>query len=229
MFIGHYSAAFAARAFTPKNSENTVGLGLFFVAAQAVDIGFFSLVGMGVEHARHNPSLTGIMPIDLYHMPFTHSLPATVIWAVIGGYLGSLLFKAGQKRIAGVLIGLVIASHWFLDLPMHRPDLGLWWDHYKVGFGLWNHPAAAMGLELLVFGTALALYLRKRGSEEKRPALPLLLLLGFLAFGQAVNWFGPPATNTVQFVTNALLAYGVAAALALWADMPLKPKPAAAP
>jgi len=52
-----------------------------FVAAQAVDIGWAVLVLLGVEHVRIIPGITAANPLDLYYMPFTHSLAATPVWA----------------------------------------------------------------------------------------------------------------------------------------------------
>ena len=48
----------------------------------------------------------------------------------------------------------VVASHWFLDLIVHRPDLPFLTRAPKFGFGLWNFPQLAYGLEVsLVFVT----------------------------------------------------------------------------
>lgn len=222
MFIGHYAAAFAARAWQrPDETGRQLGLGGLFVAAQAVDIGFFCLVGLGVEHARANPDLPGFTPVDFYHMPFTHSLPATFLWALIlGGLVGRFWGKA-----SGLAFGLVVASHWFLDLPVHRPDLGLWWNDFKVGFSLWNVPISAAALELTIIAVSFALYWHKRRLEPVRPILPLCALIGFLALSQAINWTSPAPQSIPSFALTGLLAYGAAAALAAWADRPAGTRP----
>jgi hypothetical protein len=215
MFIGHYAAAFAMRVYNPTGAK----LGALFIAAQAVDFGFFGLSILGVERSVHNPSLTGIMPIDLEYMPFTHSLiPATLIWALAGAILAAFLAPKGQKSAFGWGVGLVVASHWFLDLPVHRADLGFLWETPKLGFGLWNYPMLAMGLEILVMGSAVALYVKARGYKQLAQAIPLLVLLVALLIGQSVNWFTAAPTGLLATTIPPLISYSLFAALAMWAD-----------
>jgi hypothetical protein len=215
MFIGHYAAAFAMRAYNPTGAK----LGALFVAAQAVDFGFFGLSILGVERSVHNPSLTGIMPIDLEYMPFTHSLiPATLIWALAGAMLAAFLAPKGQKLAFGWGVGLVVASHWFLDLPVHRPDLGVLWETPKLGFGLWNYPMLAMSLEMLVIGGAVVIYIKARGYKELAQAIPLLVLLAALLIGQSVNWFTAAPTGLLATTIPPLISYSLFAALAMWTD-----------
>ena len=76
MFVGHYAAALAAKAVAPR-----APLWTYVIAAQAIDIGWAGLVMAGVEKVRIDPSLPG-SALDLYHMPFTHSLPAVVLWSL---------------------------------------------------------------------------------------------------------------------------------------------------
>ncbi len=78
MFIGHYSAAFAAAAL-PKAPK----LGTPFVAAQLVDFGFFALVPMGIENMRITPGASVMNPLDLYDMPWTHSLLGALAWGAV--------------------------------------------------------------------------------------------------------------------------------------------------
>jgi hypothetical protein len=220
MFIGHYCAAFAMRAFNPNGPK----LGALFVAAQAVDYGFFGLSLLGIEKSAHNENLSGIMPIDLYYMPFTHSLlPATALWALIAAFVASLLAPTGRKRAFAWGIGLVVASHWFIDLLVHRPDLGVIWDGVKVGFGLWNYPVLAIALELTVVAIPLALYANSRGYKSPKEALPLGVLVAILLFAQGVNWFTPAPTELLATALPPLLAYSAFALLAMWADKRTKP------
>lgn len=215
MFIGHYCAAFAMRAFNPSGPR----LGALFVAAQAVDYGFFGLSLLGVEKSAHNEALTGIMPIDLYYMPFTHSLlPATLMWAVLGGVIAGMMAPAGAKRAFAWGIGIVVASHWFIDLLVHRPDLGVLWETPKLGFGLWNYPALAMPLELMVLAIPLALYAYKRQYQNLKQAAPLVLLVGVLLLAQGVNWFSPAPQGLLATAIPPLLVFSLFAALAMWAD-----------
>jgi hypothetical protein len=211
MFIGHYATAFAARAIKPDGPS----LGLLFVAAQLVDYGFFVLVAAGIEHARPNPSLSGLMPIDLYHMPFTHSIPALLVWMLAGAALAWALAPKRARVLWALVAGLVVGSHWLLDLPVHREDLALWDGATKVGFGLWDHPRLAMALELAVLALCALWYGAVRGGGWR-----LRVLIGALLAAQAVNWFGPPPEMGVSFWALPLVAYSLFAGLAWWIEQP---------
>jgi hypothetical protein len=206
MFIGHWAPALAAAAVSKREPR----LVTLFVAAQLVDWAFFALLLTGVERMRVVPGITAMNPMDLYHMPWTHSL------------LGSLAFAAGFAllvRLAtrdtgfALLAGAVVASHWLLDLLVHRPDLTIAGAPPKLGLGLWNHPWVEIPLELGLTYGALAFYL----SRTRGPALPAVVLGVVLALLQAVNWFGPvaeavtPGTSVLAF-----FAYGLATLCAWW-------------
>ena len=77
MFIGHFAPAFIAAAVSPRSPR----LGTLFVAAQLVDWAFFALALIGVERLRVDPAASVMVPMDLYHMPYTHSLIGAGIWA----------------------------------------------------------------------------------------------------------------------------------------------------
>ena len=76
MFIGHFAPAMVA-ATHPK----APGLGTLFVAGQLLDFGFFGLALAGIEKFRITPGITEMVPLDLYDMPYTHSLLGSAIWA----------------------------------------------------------------------------------------------------------------------------------------------------
>lgn len=214
MFIGHYAPALAAKAV--RNSPN---LALCFVAVQLVDIGFFTLAYFGVEKWRPDPAISGIMAVDLYYMPFTHSLLGSVVWALVAGALALLLAPRGRKAMAGALISLLVFSHWALDLIVHRNDLGILDDEpEKLGFGLWNHPMIEMPLEIGLVLVGLRIYLSSttaRGAWGRR--MPWIALLTLLAL-QSVNWFTPPAQGRFAFSSLGLFAYALCVFLAWGLD-----------
>jgi hypothetical protein len=207
MFIGHYCTALVAAAH-PK----APGLGSLFVAAQLVDIGFFTLVLADVEHMRITPGMTAMNPFDLYHMPITHSLLGSLAWAA--GFAVILRLWLGNW-MAGLIGGAVVLSHWFIDLIVHIPDLTLAGGDNKLGFGLWNWPALARPLEIgLTFG-AFWLYVAQTRATRVSAAMPVLIL--FLFAVQIFNWFGPqPTMLEPSLPISGLAAFGVAAALAAW-------------
>lgn len=206
MFVGHYSAAFVAAAH-PRAPK----LGTLFVAAQLVDLGFFSFVLAGVENMRLTPGITAMNNMDLYDMPWTHSLLGASGWALGFGLIVAFWLRS---RAAGGIAGAVVLSHWLLDLLVHRPDLTLVGSPPKLGLGLWNHPAIEMPFEIgLLLGSAWFFARAARGK-----AWPLATLLAVLLGLQAFNWFAPQPTelDASQSILG-LVAYVLAAILAWWA------------
>ena len=205
MFIGHWAPALAIAA-RPK----APALGLLFIAAQLVDWAFFGLLIAGVEHMRVTPGISAMNPMDLYHMPYTHSLLGSLLF---GGGVTVVIWTLTKDKTAALLTGAVVVSHWFLDLLVHVPDLTLAGSPPKLGFGLWNYPMLEIPLELAITFGALWLYVR-----AKRPApLRVAVLAGVLLLLQAVNWFGPvePEVTTGTSLL-AFFAYGLATLAAWW-------------
>ncbi|PKP99571.1 MAG: hypothetical protein CVT74_07645 [Alphaproteobacteria bacterium HGW-Alphaproteobacteria-13] len=157
MFIGHFAPALIAAA-----RPQAAGLGTLFVAAQLVDIGFAALLVPGIEAMRITPGIAAMNPMDLYHMPYTHSLLGTAVWAALFGLLVQL---ATKRKAAAVGAALVVLSHWFIDLIVHVPDLTLYGAPPKIGLGLWNHPAVAMPLEIALIAAAFLIYARRTRAD----------------------------------------------------------------
>jgi hypothetical protein len=207
MFVGHYTSAFVAAAH-PK----APGLGTLFVAAQLVDIAFFAFVPLGIEAMRVLPGISAMNPMDLYHLPYTHSLLGAVAWGLAFAAVPRLWIG---NWTAGLIGGAVVVSHWFLDLLVHVPDLTLAGAAPKLGFGLWNHPAIAMPLELALIGGSAWLYARRTRAIGRPWLLPALFVL-LLVF-QAINWFGPPPQAVdVGLWGMALFAFAVLTLFASW-------------
>jgi hypothetical protein len=205
MFIGHWAPAMVAA--THKQAPS---LPVLFIAAQLVDWAFFLFLLSGIEAMRVTPGISVMNPMDLYHMPYTHSLLGSAGWAA--GF-GALIFAVSRNRAAAILGALVVLSHWFLDLLVHVPDLTIAGSEPKLGLGLWNHPAIEMPLELLLtFG---ALFLYARTAKPKR--IPLAMLCAVLLLLQAINWFGPVETE-VKTGTSilAFVAFGLVTATSWW-------------
>jgi hypothetical protein len=205
MFIGHFAPAIVA-----ASHKEAPSLPVLFIAAQLVDWAFFALLLIGVEHMRVTPGISVMNPMDLYHMPYTHSLLGTVAFAAV---FGALVVLATRNRTAGLLTAAVVLSHWFLDWLVHVPDMTLTGSPPKLGLGLWNHPWIEMPLELVITFGAFWVYTRAR-----RPKImPLLVLMGVMLTLQAINWFGPVETEVTTFTSIlAFFAFGVMTLLSWW-------------
>ena len=208
MFIGHWAPALAAAAA----SQRAPKIGVLFLAAQLVDWAFFGLLLAGVEHMRVSPGISVMNPMDLYHMPFTHSLLGSVAFAAL---FGGFIWMASKDRVAALIGGAVVLSHWFLDLLVHVPDLTLAGSPPKLGFGLWNHPLIEMPLELGITLGALWWYAKVHKPAQLRVIALAVVLLAL----QAVNWFGPVEPEvTAGTSLLAFFAYGLATLVAWWMD-----------
>ncbi len=204
MFIGHFAPAMVA-ATHPK----APGLGTLFVAGQLVDFGFFGFALLGIEKFRITPGFTVMNPLDLYDMPYTHSLVGSGVWAL--GF-GLLIWLFTRNRTGALIGAAVVFSHWLLDLLVHAPDLTIAGTPPKLGFGLWNYPAITMPLELLLTFGALAFFVLRTRSTAPRSKLALVLLVILLLAFQIINWFGPePEAADMSMMVSALVAFAIAA------------------
>jgi len=171
-------------------------------------------VPLGIEHMRMVPGISAMNPMDLYDMPYTHSLAGSMVWAA--GF-AALLWVLTRSRTTALIGGAVVLSHWFLDLIVHVPDLTLWGAPPRLGLALWNHPAIEMPLELALTYGALTWYVLRTRAASGTARLALGLLALALATVQFVNWFGATeAAVTAGTYATALIVYGVMAALAYW-------------
>src|SRR4029078_9236033 len=114
---------------------------------------------MGIEKLRIVPGFTEANAVDLYYMPYTHSLPGSIVLSLIFGGIVAL-FTTGNRGATILLVAAPSFSHWVLDLVVHTPDLPLYDNAAKVGFGLWRHVAFSFPLELIVLGFCALLYAR---------------------------------------------------------------------
>jgi hypothetical protein len=199
MFVGHYGVSFAA-----KKADASIPLWVLFIAVQLLDVAWAPLILLGIEKVRIVPGITASNPLDLYYMPYTHSLLAAVLWS-IGAFVLYRLAAPNSRSVAASVVGIAVSSHWVLDFLVHRPDLPLYDDTAKVGLGLWNRPALALGLEAALLFGGLWLYIRT--GVTRRGALVLFGLI-MLAI-QAYIFFGPPPVSDKAAALTALAAYAV--------------------
>ena len=108
MFVGHYGPSFLAKRLDPA-----LPLWIPFLAVQLLDVFWAIFIFLGVERVRIVPGLTETNALDLYYMPYTHSLLGALAWAGAAGILYRLI--AGSAR-GGTLVGAAVFSHWPLDL-----------------------------------------------------------------------------------------------------------------
>ncbi|HEX3163850.1 MAG TPA: hypothetical protein VHQ92_14830, partial [Pseudolabrys sp.] len=111
-----------------------------------------------------------------------------------------------------------VFSHWILDLVVHRPDLALYDNSYKVGFGLWNYPTTAFILEIALLFGGIALYLKTTSPKDNIGRYGMLVLGGVAVVVQAYVFFGPPPASNASLAFTALGLYFAFAAAVYWLE-----------
>jgi hypothetical protein len=213
MFVGHYSVAFAV-----KTERNRIPLWLLFVAVQLLDFLWAPFVLLGIEKVRIVPGIMAGSPLDLYYMPYTHSLIGALIWSA-AGFLVYKLWRGDQvSKSAALLVGVAVFSHWLLDLIVHRPDLAIYDDTMKVGFGLWNYRGVEFIVEIALLALGIVLYLKRNGSVARKTGT--VIFGAILILIQTYNTFGgsrPLSSDRVVAIT-ALIFYTLFAAIASFVE-----------
>ena len=208
MFVGHYSVSFAGRA-----TEKRLPLWLLFLAVQWIDVMWSIFVLLGIEKVRIVPGFTASNDLDLYYMPYTHSLLGVLGWSALAYVVCQLVPQLRGKR-TGLILAAAVFSHWVLDLIVHVPDMSLYDSVGKMGFGLWNHRAAALALEMAVLIGGAALLYRTAAHKAR-----LVGFVIFLAAVQVVNtFFFPPPKSDHAMGIMAFVLYVVLALIAWWVE-----------
>ena len=211
MFAGHYATALAAKAIEPR-----APLWTLIAGAQLVDIGWSVLVIAGVERGHIDPALPG-SPLVLEHMPWTHSLPAVIVWSLAAIVLARLLLRS-SLRVA-IVIGAVVFSHWLLDLLVHRPDLELWPSGPKLGFALWDMEVLEQAVEIGLLGLGAMFWAGQR-VRLGQSVWPAAAFFGLLVAVQIIAMLMPKeaADTLTGFGPSALAVYIVLAGVAVFLD-----------
>lgn len=180
MITGHFGLAAGVKKFAPR-----LPLWSLLLASFWLDIIFLILSMFGLE------SYTAMDPVNpaygdvIINAPYTHSLIGAILISFLTGWLANL--RWGKK--GGIVIGLVVFSHWILDLLVHRPDLpivpGNLGNLPLLGFGLWQYPRLSGALELVLAIGGTVLYWvgaakLKRG--QRRRAVVASVVTGALLF-----------------------------------------------
>ena len=209
MLVGHYGPAFAL-----KGTERRIPLWVLFVAVQWMDVLWSGFVALGIERFRIVPGFTATNAFDLYYMPFTHSLPGAAALALILGAIVAAFFRVNRGRVL-IVVALAVFSHWLIDLIVHVPDLALWDDSYKVGFGLWNYFWLALTLEFAFLIAGAWYYARAVPSARPRGDVALWLFVGFMMVLHVVIVMLPTEPGSLLLVAaEAFAIYGILALLA---------------
>lgn len=212
MFIGHFGLSFAAKKLAPK-----VSLGTLFIATQFVDILWPFLLLFHIEKVAVSPGYTKVNSYEFLYYPYTHSLFMGFVWGVVAGGM----YWLSKKDMRGAwVVGLCVLSHWFFDLIVHTADLPLSpFGDYKVGFGLWNHLAATLIVETIIFLAGAYIYARITRAKNKIGKWGLWSLVILLLVVSVSNTFGPPPPDSISVLfVSFMILMGIIISLAHWVD-----------
>jgi hypothetical protein len=186
MIAGHFG--FAALV---KGRERETPLWILMLATVWLDIVFVPLFLLGIETMQ---AVDGRMRYGgaIIHADYTHSIVGMVVLSAV---LGASCWPLWGRRSA-IVIGLVAASHWVLDLIVHRADMPILPGNSlglpRLGFGLWRIPAASIAVELALVLAGAWVYWRAARSVaalanrgKQIAAVTALLIAGF---GILVLW-----------------------------------------
>ncbi len=112
--IGHLAVGLAAKPVAPK-----LPLGVLLLASWIIDVLYLVFAFAGIEN----------MDFD----PWSHGLFMAVIWSVSSALVVGFIFR--NKR-SSIVVGLVVFSHWLLDL--------ISWSTLPLFFG--GSPQVGLGL-----------------------------------------------------------------------------------
>jgi hypothetical protein len=211
MFIGHYGASFII-----KKADKRIPLWVLFLAVQLLDVLWAPFILLGIEKMRIAPGFTASNPFDLYYMPYTHSLVGSLFWALLFGFI--YFFWKRTTGMTAFLVGLAVFSHWLLDLIVHQPDLSLYDDTLKIGFGLWNFPILSIFLEIsFLIGSVLFYFYQNNYLRSKERKKIIALVVALIVFA-LVNLFVPPPLFPAAFAMEALGSYIMITLAAFWVE-----------
>jgi membrane-bound metal-dependent hydrolase YbcI (DUF457 family) len=211
VFIGHAALAMAAKPLAPRAS-----LGVAIAATYWLDLVWPVLVLAGIERVEIAPGDTAFTPLHFVHYPWTHSLAAALLWAVL---FGAACWKLGRR--AALAMAALVFSHWVLDALSHRPDLPLWpGSDTMVGLGLWNSVAGTLALESTMFIAGALIYVRTGG----RAGVGFWALIAFFVLAYLGAAFGPPPPSA-QAVAWTAIALWVLMPWSYWIDRRRAPAP----
>jgi len=196
VFLGHYGVAFAAKRSAPRTS-----LGALTFAAEFLDELWPILLLLGVEQVRIVPGLMAMSPLEFTYYPYSHSLLMAVVWGILIG--GAYVALRRDGRGAWIL-GALVVSHWFLDVPMHARDLPLWpgVSSPKVGWGLWNSVVLTYVIEFTIYAVGISMYVRATQARDRIGSWGLWAYIVVLAaIFVSSNGPPPPSAKALAWMT----------------------------
>ena len=216
MFVGHYSVAFAT-----KSERNKIPLWVLFVAVQFLDYIWATLVLLGIEKLRVIKGFTAGSMLDSYFHPYSHSLPAAILWSGVAAAVYKPLCRSlayAYTRSAALIIGAAVFSHWILDLVAHPRDLAIYDDTWKVGFGLWRYRNPEFALEIALLAGGIVLYLMRNVMPVSRKVAAIVFGVGLTIIQIGDTYVPRQALTDKATVTGVWIFYTLFVVIAFFLE-----------
>lgn len=211
MFVGHFAVGFAAKRVAPQ-----APLGWLVLAPIFLDVLWPVFVLGGIEHARIVPGITELVPIDLYDMPWSHSLAMAIVWSVV---LAIAYRVRHTDRRGALVIAIGVFSHWVLDWITHRPDMGIAPGvETRLGLGLWDSIPGTLIVELSIVAIAIALYVQTTQPKDGAGRWGLVAIVAFLLVAYFATAFGPLPPSMRAVTIGSLVATALVVGSSAWLD-----------
>jgi hypothetical protein len=199
MFLGHFAVAMAAKKVAPRPS-----LGTLLLAALLADGIWPVFLLLGWEQVEIVPGITAVTPLLFVSYPYSHSLVAGAVWALL---FAGCYFLLRRDRTGAFWLALLVLSHWALDVAAHRPDMPVWPGGPKIGLGLWHWLPGTLAVEFGLLALGAWLY---ASATRARDALGRGALWAFVATLVAIYCgavFGPPPPSVTVLAISGLLGW----------------------
>ena len=196
MFLGHFALALGAKRIAPA-----VSLGTLFLAVQFADLLWPTLLLLGVEQVEIDPGNTLVTPLNFISYPYSHSFAMLLVWGIVF----AVVYRVARRgsAAAAITIGVLVFSHFVLDVITHRPDMPITISgEQKIGLGLWNYPGTTLAVESVMFIGGALMYSMVTRARDRIGRLALWSLIAFMAAIYFANLYGPPPPN-VQTIAIA--------------------------
>jgi len=209
MFVGHFAVGLGAKEFAPKASLAT----LIFAAALA-DVLWIVFFPLGLEQVVIAPGIMVANSLDLVSIPFSHSLLADAVWALL---FAAIYFWRSHDSRGAWIIAAAVLSHWVLDVVTHRPDMqfapGI---ETRVGLGLWNSRLGTVIVEGGLWLAAIVLYVRATRPTGRAGVYAFWIVIAILTalWLLSLNGDPPPSLKTLAVVDTVFFI--VVLAWAAW-------------
>jgi hypothetical protein len=210
MFIGHYALALAAKRAAPRAS-----LGTLFAATSFADLLWPVLLLLGWEHAHVVPGPNPFLTLWLDSIPISHSLVTLIGWGALFGF--AYRTRTGDAR-GGVIVALLVVSHWVLDWITHRPDMPLYPGGTPLGLGLWNSVGGTLVTEVVMYVVGVWLYASVTRARDRVGAYGFWSLIVFILVSYVASLYAPPPTSTAALAVGGIIFGCLFVVWAGWGD-----------